>query len=322
MNNKRIIFKPVVFLTISVFLVQFVLVSFGYCDSGSDKPVKVFILAGQSNMEGPGAVVGNKKRNGGKGSLEYLVKDPKTAERYKHLVDKDGQWRVREDVWITFFDRKGNLTVGYGTGKDRIGPEFQFGHIVGDYYDEQVLLIKAAWGGKSLAKDFRPPSSDGETGPYYKKMIKEINDVLNNLGEYFPKYKGQGYEITGFGWHQGWNDGCSRNAVDQYEQNMVNFIRDVRKDLKAKDLPFVIAKSGFGGWNQKVQRRLDIMKAQEAAANHPDFKGTATCVETRDFWRSGDESPARHGFHWCCNAESFFLIGDAMGKAMLKLVKK
>lgn len=288
---------------------------------GDNGKLKIFILVGQSNMEGPGAVKGNK-RNDGKGSLEYLVKNPETAKQYEHVVDEDGDWRVRDDVWVTFFDRKGDHSIGYGTGKDRIGPEFQFGHVVGDAYDEQVLLIKAAWGGKSLANDFRPPSSEGETGKYYKMMMDEIKDVLKNLGEYFPDYKGQGYEIAGFGWHQGWNDGCTRNAVDQYEENMVNFIRDVRKGLGVKDLPFVIAKSGFGGWNQKVDRRLGIMKAQENAANHPDFKGNATCVETRDFWRSGDESPARHGFHWCCNAESFFLIGDSMGKAMVELVEK
>lgn len=290
-------------------------------DDAAKKPWKVFILAGQSNMEGAGAIRGND-RNGGQGSLEYLVKDPKTADRFKHLVAKDGQWRVRDDVWISYFDRKGGLSVGFGSRSSSIGPELQFAHVVGDHFDEPVLLIKTAWGGKSLAKDFRPPSSEGETGPYYTKMIEQIRSVLANLEEEFPAYEGQGYEIVGFGWHQGWNDGCDRNAVDQYEENMVNFIRDVRTDLGVKDLPFVVANSGFGGWNQKIDRRLGIMKAQEAAANHPDFERTAACVETRDFWRSGDESPSRHGFHWNSNAETYFLIGDSMGRAMIELLKE
>jgi len=102
-------------------------------------PVKVFILAGQSNMEGAGAIQGNLQRNDGKGSLEYLVKDPATADRYKHLVDEKGDWVVRDDVWIWYFDRKGGLTVGYGARNDRIGPELQFGHVVGDQYEDQVL---------------------------------------------------------------------------------------------------------------------------------------------------------------------------------------
>ena len=164
--------------------------------AGKD-PVKVFILAGQSNMEGAGAIKADPRRNEGKGSLEYLVKDPATADRFKHLVDKKGDWVVRDDVWIWYFDRKGGLTAGYGAREDRIGPELQFGHVVGDHYEEQVLLIKIAWGGKSLAKDFRPPSSGGEVGPYYKELLRHVRDVLGNLKKHFPEYRGQGYEIAG-----------------------------------------------------------------------------------------------------------------------------
>ena len=51
--------------------------------SDGEAPLKVFILAGQSNMVGAGVVAANEKRNGGKGSLEYLVNDEKTAADYK-----------------------------------------------------------------------------------------------------------------------------------------------------------------------------------------------------------------------------------------------
>ena len=169
-------------------------------------PLKVFILAGQSNMEGAGQIKMNPERNEGKGSLEYIVKDPKTAARCKHVVDKDGKWVVRDDVWIWYFDRKGGLTAGYGAKETTIGPEFQFEHAMGEALDNQVLLIKIAWGGKSLQKDFRPPSSGGEVGPYYTEMLKHIKDVLANIKTHFPDYDGKGYEIAGFGWHQGWND--------------------------------------------------------------------------------------------------------------------
>lgn len=288
-------------------------------------PVKVFILAGQSNMEGVGAVdIPANHRNGGKGTLEYLVKDPATAARFKHTVDEKGDWVVRDDVWIWYLGRKGGLSTGFGAGKDRIGPEFQFGHAMGEHFDNQVLLIKTAWGGKSLEKDFRPPGAvaarGGEVGPFYTEMIGHIKAVLANLGEEFPDHDGKGYELAGFGWHQGWNDGCSKPATAEYEENMVNFIQDVRKDLGVKDLPFVIANSGFGGRNQKVDRRLGIMMAQAGAAARPEFKGNVTCVETRDFFRSPEDSPSRHGFHWNCNAETYFLIGDAMAEAMVKLL--
>jgi hypothetical protein len=282
-------------------------------------PVKVFILAGQSNMEGAGAIKGNP-RNGGKGSLEHLAKDPKTAKRFAHTVDKDGKWVVRDDVWIWYLGRTGGLTAGFGSRKDRIGPEFQFGHAMGDHYDSQVLLIKAAWGGKSLAVDFRPPSAGGQVGPFYTEMLKHVKDVLANLKTHFPAYDGKGYEIAGFGWHQGWNDGCSAKMVAEYEKNMAHFIRDVRKALGVNGLPFVIADSGFGGRNQKVARRLGIRKAQAAVATYPEFKGNVLCVPTQDFFRPPDDSPSRQGYHWNCNAETYFLIGNAMGEAMKTLI--
>jgi hypothetical protein len=281
-------------------------------------PVKVFILAGQSNMEGAGAIKGNKK-NGGKGSLEYLVKAPATAKQFAHVVDSDGKWVVRDDVWIWYLGRKGGLTAGYGARPDRIGPEFQFGHAVGDRIDNQVLLIKTAWGGKSLAKDFRPPSSGGEVGPYYTKMLTHIKDVLANIKSHFPGYKGQGYEIAGFGWHQGWNDRVNQGFNDQYEKNMANFIRDVRKALGIKDLPFVIAETGMSGHKETHPRALSLMKAQAAVARHKEFVGNVAFVGTKDFYRPPDVSPSRQSYHWNCNAETYFLIGDAMAKAMLKL---
>jgi alpha-galactosidase len=116
--------------------------------------VKVFILAGQSNMEGHGIVPSRPERNGGRGSLEFLVKDPESAPRFKKFVDGSGAWATRDDVWISYGQRQGGLAAGYGVRQDCIGPELGFGWVVGDAVKEPVLLIKCAWGGKSLAVDF------------------------------------------------------------------------------------------------------------------------------------------------------------------------
>ena len=288
----------------------------------SKAPLKVFILAGQSNMQGAGAIRGNQERNGGQGGLEYLVKAPATAERFKHLVDREGDWVARDDVSIWYFDRKGPLTVGYGAREDRIGPELQFGHVIGDHFDNQVLLIKIAWGGKSIAVDFRPPSSGGEVGPYYTKLFEHVREVLGNLKTHCPGYDGQGYELVGVGWHQGWNDRVNQAHNDQYEENLANFIRDLRKELGIKDLPFVIAETGMHGPEETHPRALSLMRAQAAVAKYEEFRGNVAFVETRPFYRPPEVSPSGQGYHWNSNAETYFLIGDGMGKAMIELLDK
>jgi hypothetical protein len=285
-------------------------------------PLKVFVLAGQSNMQGHGIIKAEERRNGGKGSLEYVVRNPKTAKRFQHLVDEKGKFVVRKDVWIWYFERKGGLTAGYGASEERIGPEFQFGHVMGEHYGEQVLLIKVAWGGKSLAKDFRPPSSGGEVGEYYKLLVGHVKEVLGNLKKHFPQYDGRGYELAGLGWHQGWNDRVNQSYNDAYEKNMANFIRDIRKDLGVKNLPFVIAETGMSGREEKHPRALSLMKAQAAVAKHAEFKGNVTFVGTKDFFRPKAESPTGQAYHWNTNAETYFLIGDGMGQAMKGLLGK
>ena len=284
------------------------------------KPIKVFILAGQSNMEGHGTIAANSAQNNGKGSLEYLVSNSDTAEQYQHTVNSDGTWVKRNDVWIEYLGRKGNLSVGFGARDHLFGPEFQFGHVIGDHFKEQVLIIKTAWGGKSLAGDFRPPSSGGETGPFYTQMVDHVKQVLNDLEKHFPDYRGQGYSIEGFGWHQGWNDGLKHDTVAEYESNLVNLIHDLRKAFETPQLPVVIANSGFGGNDQKIDRRLGIIKAQLNVAKRKEFAKSVFTVETRPFFRPAEVSPSRQGYHWNHNAETHFLIGDHMGKAMVKLI--
>jgi hypothetical protein len=281
--------------------------------------VKVFILAGQSNMEGHGRVDAEQSANEGKGSLQWLVKNPETAPRFKHLVDDAGQWRARDDVQIWYLGRKDNLKPGFGFREGYIGPELGFGHVVGEALDEPVLLIKLAWGGKSLAKDFRPPSSGGDVGPYYQEVLKLTKEVLSDAQTLFPQYAGRKLELAGFGWHQGWNDRVNQAYNDEYEKNMANFIRDIRKDLGVPYLPFVIAETGMSGREETHPRALSLMKAQAAVAQYDEFRGNVVFVGTRDFYRPKEESPTGQAYHWNSNAETYYLIGEGMGKAMLRL---
>ena len=210
------------------------------------KPLKFYILAGQSNMQGLGTIAPATTP----GTLEYTVaNDPDKA--YQFLVDADGRWVVRDDVRIRYISKHGGLTPGYGGGHDAepkyIGPELGFGHHVGDRLENPVLIIKASWGGKSLGADFRPPSSGGETGHYYEEVLRLVKETVSDLQTYVPDYQGQGYEIAGFAWHQGWNDRINPKFTAEYAQNMANFIRDMRHDLGVPNLPFVIATTGMDG---------------------------------------------------------------------------
>jgi alpha-galactosidase len=288
-------------------------------------------------MEGAGQVAANTNRNGGRGSLEFLVKDPATAKQFAPLVDASGQWRKRDDVWISYLDRQGPLTVGFGARRETMGPELGFGWVVGDALDQPVLLIKCAWGGKSLAVDFRPPSagrlpyslgdkgdaalaqSPDTLGRYYRETLALTKAALGRIRELVPGSDGR-YVLAGFGWHQGWNDRINDKFNAEYETNLVHFIRDIRRDLGAPKLPFVIAETGMTGPEEKHPRALALMKAQAAAAARPEFQGNVAFVATRSFWRPADQSPSNQGYHWNSNAETYYLIGEGMGKSMLRLL--
>jgi hypothetical protein len=301
----------------------FILTGATSASPAADKTIQVFILAGQSNMEGQGVVAYDhpKYYNGGKGNLVWSMQNSKSAALMKHLKDGAGKWIEREDVRISFRDqreiRTGKLGIGftgYG-GTSHIGPELQFGHVIGDHLGSPVLLIKTAWGGKSLYSDFRPPSSGGAVGPYYKKMLEEVRAALAALGD-------RKYRISGFVWFQGWNDMVNKDARAEYTVNLVNLAIDIRKELKSPRLPVVIGE--LGNLGEKAGGGMaELRKAQAAAAANPKLgEGTVAFVKTTPFARPKGLSPnIGHGHHWFGNAESYFLIGNALGKAMVKLLE-
>ena len=294
--------------------------------SGASKPVKVFILAGQSNMEGQAVTdLDGKDYNDGKGTLARLMEDPAKAPVFAHLRGTNGKWAVRDDVWVRYQRERspllaGPLGMGFSVYGDthHFGAELQFGHVIGAALDGPVLLIKMAWGGKSLHKDFRPPSSGGESGPYFTKMIAEVREALTNVDSDFPMLKGRAVELAGFVWWHGWNDGVSpKVGVPEYETNLLNLIRDVRRELGVPKLPVVIGEL-TGPWRDAPPEWERLRQAQATAATRTEF---AAFVGTRDFVRKPEESPnPGHGHHEFGNAETYFLVGDALGHGMLKLL--
>src|SRR4051794_17371750 len=127
---------------------------------GGMKPLKVFILAGQSNMQGHAAV----------STFDSMADDPKTAPLLKEMRDETGKPVVSDKVWITSVGRLGDaysglwekrdkLTAGLGAPVNKIGRESTFGVTMQKKWAEPILIIKTSWGGRSLHPDFRPPSA-------------------------------------------------------------------------------------------------------------------------------------------------------------------
>ena len=298
----------------------------------NSKTFRVFLIAGQSNMQGQGVVDLDhpKYYNGGKGTLVRIMEQTKTPILYKHLRDRDGKWVERKDAMIRYRNKQGVMTggvsigfTGYGSMHNRhhIGPELQIGHRLGNHLKEPVLLIKTAWGGKSLHKDFRPPSAGGVTGEYYSKMLAEVDEALSNYDNEFSLLKGMKPEWGGFIWFQGWNDMFDKDALAEYEQNLVHLIKDFRVHLKQPSLPVVIGELGNLG-KEAGKNMQSIRDAQRKACDRKEWKGTVSFVETISFARPNADSPnVGHGHHWFGNAESYFLIGDALGKSMVGLLK-
>ena len=292
------------------------------------KPLKVFILAGQSNMEGHAEI----------STFDYIGKDPLTAPILKEMRNPDGTPRVCDKVWMSYLtgpydgsangEGLGKLTVGFGARDDqpttagsKIGPEFTFGITMEKELKQPILIIKTAWGGRSLNTEFRPPSAgpyklpkaiqdewdqnpqgahgipkleerkkwqeekDAASGVFYRMMVEHVKKVLADPKRVCPAYDPkQGYELAGFVWLQGFNDLVDGTTYpnenyDEYARLLAHFIRDVRKDLSAPKMPFVIGVLGVDG-----EKNVNFRKAMAAPAAMPEFKGNVVNVDTAPFW--------------------------------------
>ena len=294
-----------------------------HATEAAPRKLKVFILAGQSNMEGHAAIT----------TFDSIGKDPATAPILAEMRNPDGTPRVCDKVWMSYLTGRydgsangeglGKLTAGFGARGDnptqsggKIGPEFTFGIFMEKALKQPILIIKTAWGGRSLNTEFRPPTAGSyeftegmvdeltkrgvdidtvkeekarESGRFYRMMIEHVKKVLADPKRVCPDYDEQaGYELAGFVWFQGFNDLVDGQTYprrhepggyDEYSRLLAHFIRDVRTDLSAPKMPFVIGVLGVDGEKHAIFR-----KAMAAPAEMPEFKGNVIAVDTAPFW--------------------------------------
>ena len=109
------------------------------------------------------------------------------------------------------------------------------------------------------------------------------------------------------------------NLSAHYERNLVNLIKRLRIQYSSPNAKFVTASLG-----QTVQGDTDggglILDAMEAVANatkYPEFKGNVAAVYTHPL----EHSPGSSGGHYGKDAETYMNVGQAMGMAMVNLLK-
>jgi hypothetical protein len=259
--------------------------------------VRVVVLAGQSNMEGkgfPDPVAWQVGQEAYRDRWTRIIEDGDHAEFtrvHAASLERDPKrpeyrWSKRDDVLVRFLGKRGPLTVGYGVPDKAFGPELFLGQVLGEHFDDPVLLIKAAWGGKTLAIDFRPPSAGlpsdealaarreqhnagvqrhneknpdrprplmteaeqrAAFGHFYRQMMDQVSDTLTNLDTQFPALAGHEPVMEGFVWFQGWNDQFEEWGQQDYGRLLACLGSDVRAAWSTADLPIVVGVVGFDG---------------------------------------------------------------------------
>lgn len=311
------------------------------------KPVQVYILMGQSNMLNFGTV------KGGEGSLENAVKEKKL---YPYLVDEAGKWTERKDVRNVRVMGSGTggmrgFNNEWMTISGNVGVEIGIGHHVGQAVDAPVMILKSAIGNRALGWDLLPPGSEGfeftdtkgvtwvhpgykgtperwqkgtepkkigwYAGMQYDGDVARAKKVLADLGKYYPG--ATKYEVAGFFWWQGDRDSRSAALSSRYEKNLAHLIKQLRKEFTAPKAKFVCASLGQTekGATDGGGKILDAVLAVDGkSGKYPEFKGNVAGVYTHPLSKGGSS-----GGHYSKNAETYMNVGEAMGKAMVELLK-
>jgi len=168
------------------------------------KDFHLFLLVGQSNMAGRGAV-----------SPEDMLPNPRVLS-----LTKDRQWKCAVDP--IHFDKS---VAGVGLGRT-------FGIVIAEATPGVTVgLIPCAVGGS--------PISTWQPGAYYDQTKSHPYDdsierarVSMEIGT-----------LKGILWHQGESD-SNEEYCDVYEQKLHELIARFRKDLDAPDVPFIVGQMG------------------------------------------------------------------------------
>lgn len=160
-------------------------------------------------------------------------------------------------------------------------------------------------------------------GQEYLEMVDGVKQTLADINRYCPSFAGRTPELAGIVWFQGMADAQSEAFANAYEKNLAALIQGLRTDFKQPRLPVVVVSLGQNGKDMTAIQRK-VYEAQLSVADHakhPKLGGRISTIDTIPFCYGADRSPGGRSWDFHNNAETFLLIGEASGNAMLRLLE-
>jgi hypothetical protein len=153
-----------------------------------------------------------------------------------------------------------------------------------------------------------------------KQWDTDTGDAKKALAELEKHYPGaKGYEVAGFFFWQGERDAGNAGHAAHYEKNLVHFIKTIRKEFNAPNAKFVLATMGESvkGSEGNSGKVLEAQLAVDGTSGkYPEFKDNVATVYTHPMAQGGSGNG-----HYGGKAEVYMDVGEAMGNAMLDLLK-
>ena len=206
--------------------------------------LRVFIFAGQSNMEGADSKVDDISR-----FPPFLgLESPQDDVRFSYCLGREN--KHRSEGWVALQPVR-NL----------VGPELSFARRVSEVTGAPIAIIKCAAGGTHLGGDWNPDDPKGfEMYPLALHLVRESLAALDREG--IP------YRLEGFMWHQGENDMFNDDYRANYGSNLANFLASWRRDLDCPDLRFYLGELCTKTiWGMDLRPRMyEISLGQKAVA--------------------------------------------------------
>jgi len=216
-------------------------------DDFHDQTLRIFIFAGQSNMVGSDSKVEDIKRFPPFAGLE----DPQEAVRFSYTIGREH--KTTSDGWVEL--QPVNNTVG---------PELSFARKVSQEVEATIAIIKCAAGGTHLGGDWNPDQPGGFE--MYPLALNLIRSSLAELDE-----QGIDYRLEGFMWHQGENDMFEETYMQNYGENLQNFLAKWRRDLNAPKLRFYIGELCTKTiWGMDLRPRMYAISRGQRAVTETD----------------------------------------------------